>query len=92
MADPNQTPGPERFQWACPCAGCSKAVAFERNELIKLLVDHDIEYLKYRGSSFDSVTGELLWAKDDAEAYHEGIQYAIQLIEGRKPKPKPKRQ
>lgn len=92
MADSNQTPGPDRFQWACPCAGCSKAVAFERNELIKLLVDHDFEYLRYRGSSFDSVTGELFWAKDDAMGYHEGIQYVINLIESRKPKPKPKRQ
>lgn len=91
VADPNQTPGPDRFQWACPCAGCSKAVAFERNELIKILVDQDVEYLKYRGSSFD-MDGVLLWAKDDALAYHEGIQYAIQLIESRKPKPKPKRQ
>lgn len=91
MADPNQTPGPERFQWACPCAGCSKAVKYEREQLIKLLIDHDIEYLKYRGSSFDSVTGELLWAKDDAEAYHEGIQYAINLIQDRMPKPKPRK-
>jgi len=90
MSDPNQTPA--RGEWACPCNGCAKAVAFERNELIKLLIDHDVEYLKYRGSSFDSITGELYWAKDDAMAYHEGIQYVINLIEDRKPKPKPKRQ
>ena len=32
MADPNQTP--ERPEWACPCSGCLKAVAFERKQLI----------------------------------------------------------
>ena len=86
MADPNQTPA--RGDWACPCSGCAKAVAFERKQLIQLLTEHDIEYLKYRGSSFDSDTGELMWAKDDAMAYHEGIQYMIKLIEDRMPKPK----
>lgn len=86
MADPNQTPA--RGDWACPCSGCQKAVAWERKQLMQLLIDHDIEYLKYRGSSFDSVTGELFWAKDDAMAYHEGIQYVIKLIEERIPKPK----
>jgi hypothetical protein len=86
VADPNQTPA--RGDWACPCSGCQKAVAWERKQLIQALVDYDIWYLKYRGSSFDSITGELLWAKDDAEAFHEGIQYAIKLIEDRAPKPK----
>jgi hypothetical protein len=86
VADPNQTPA--RGDWACPCSGCAKAVAFERKQLRELLIDHDIEYLKYRGSSFDSATGELIWAKDDAEAYHQGIQYAINLIQDRMPKPK----
>lgn len=57
----------------------------ELKQIVELLIDHDIEYLKYRGSSFD-VDGVLVWAKDDAEAYHEGIQYAIKLIEGRIPK------
>lgn len=33
MADPNQTPS--RGDWACPCAGCAKAVAFERKQLIE---------------------------------------------------------
>ena len=60
--------------------------AIELKKIIELLIDHDIEYLKYRGSSFDSITGELLWAKDDAAAYHEGIMYAIKLIEDRLPK------
>lgn len=89
MADPNQTS--ERPEWACPCSGCSKAVAYERKQLLHLLIDHDIEYLKYRGSSFD-IDGTLLWAKDDAEAYHEAIQYVIKLIEGRMPKPKIRKQ
>ena len=60
--------------------------AIELKKIRELLIDHDVEYLKYRGSSFDSVTGELRWAKDDALAYHEGIMYAIRLIEDRLPK------
>lgn len=86
MADPTQTPA--RGDWECPCAGCAKAIAWERKQLIEILIDHDFEYLKYRGSSFDSITGELFWAKDDAMGYHEGIQYVIKLIEDRMPKPK----
>jgi hypothetical protein len=35
MADPNQTP--QRGEWACPCAGCQKAVAWERKQLIELI-------------------------------------------------------
>lgn len=59
--------------------------AIELKKIRELLIDHDIEYLKYRGSSFDT-DGTLLWAKDDAEAYHEGIMYAIRLIESKIPK------
>ena len=59
--------------------------AIELKQLRELLIDHDFEYLKYRGSCFDT-DGTLLWAKDDAEAYHEGIMYAIRLIEDRLPK------
>ena len=33
MADPNQTPA--RGDWACPCSGCQKAVAWERKQLIE---------------------------------------------------------
>jgi hypothetical protein len=33
MADPTQTPA--RGDWACPCSGCQKAVAWERKQLIK---------------------------------------------------------
>jgi len=33
MADPNQTPS--RGEWACPCSGCQKAVAWERKQLIE---------------------------------------------------------
>jgi len=86
MADPTQTPA--RGDWECPCAGCAKAIAWERKQLREILIDHDFEYLKYRGSSFDSITGELIWAKDDALAYHEALQYVIKLIEDRMPKPK----
>jgi len=35
MADPNQTP--ERGDWVCPCNGCTKAVAWERKQLISLI-------------------------------------------------------
>lgn len=88
MADPNQTSN--RGDWACPCSGCQKAVAWERKQLVQYLIDHDRKYLEYRGSSFDT-DGTLLWAKDDAEAYHEAIQYVINLIEDRMSKPKAKK-
>lgn len=86
MADPNQTP--TRGEWACPCNGCAKAVAFERKQLIELFEKSKHEYLVYRGSAFDSFTGELIWAKDDATAYAEGIDKTIELIKERMPKPK----
>ena len=35
MADPTQTPS--RGDWACPCTGCQKAVAWERKQLIELI-------------------------------------------------------
>mgnify|MGYP000134451750 CR=1 FL=1 len=85
MADPNQTSA--RGDWLCPCSGCSKSIAAERKQLIELFEKHKHDYLVYRGSSFDT-DGTLLWAKDDAEAYHEAIQYVIKLIEDRMPKPK----
>lgn len=85
MADPNQTP--QRGEWACPCNGCSKAVAFERNQLINELLKHKDEYLKYRGSSFD-FDGNLLWAKDDVLSYCEGLDFVVQLIESKMPKKK----
>lgn len=88
MADPNQTP--DRPEWACPCNGCAKAVGFERKQLIELLSLKKTEYLIYRGSSFDS-EGNLLWAKDDAMAYAEGIDMAISVITDRIPKPKVKK-
>lgn len=87
MADPNQTPN--RGDWACPCNGCQKAVAWERRQLIDILSLKKTEYLIYRGSSFDK-DGNLLWAKDDAEAYIEGVDMVIKLIEDRSPKPKSK--
>lgn len=88
MADPNQTP--ERPEWACPCSGCQKAVAYERKQLIKIFQEKKKDYLLYRGSSFDQNTGELLWAKDDAAAFAEGMDEAIALIQSRMPKPKSK--
>ena len=42
---------------------------------------HKIAYLKYRGSSFDK-EGNLLWAKDDAMSYVEGLEAAIRIIKG----------
>lgn len=85
MADPNQTP--ERPEWLCPCSGCQKAVAFERKQLIQLFEKTKYDYLVYRGSSFNE-DGTLYFAKDDAEAYAEGIEAMIELIKERMPKPK----
>ena len=34
MADPNQTLG--RGEWLCPCSGCQKSIAAERNQLIQI--------------------------------------------------------
>lgn len=88
MADPTQTP--QRGEWACPCAGCAKAVSFERKTLIEEILKAQKEYLKYRGGSFNE-DGTLYWAKDDAMAYAEGMDAVIELIRSRMPKPKEKK-
>lgn len=88
MADPNQTAS--RGEWVCPCSGCSKAVSFERKQLIELFEQAKHDYLIYRGGSFNE-DGTLYWAKDDAMAYAEGIDSVIELIKDRMPKPKPKK-
>jgi hypothetical protein len=85
MADPNQTPA--RGDWLCPCSGCSKSIAAERKQLIKLFEKHKYDYLVYRGTSFNK-DGTVYWAKDDAMAYAEGIDEVIKLIEERMPKKK----
>lgn len=87
MADPNQTPS--RGEWVCPCSGCQKSVAAERKQLIDLFEQTKYDYLVYRGSSFNG-DGTLYWAKDDAQAFAEGIDAVINLIKERMPKPKPK--
>lgn len=61
----------------------SKSLEEERNSIIELLELHKVDYLMYRGSSFSQITGELLWAKDDALAYAEGIDSAIAIIKAR---------
>ena len=88
MADPNQTSA--RGDWLCPCSGCSKSISAERKQLIELFEKHRHDYLVYRGSSFHKDTGDLMWAKDDAMAYAEGIDEVIKLIKDRMPKPKSK--
>lgn len=80
MADPNQTPS--RGEWVCPCSGCQKSVAAERKQLIGLFEKTKHDYLIYRGSSFNE-DGTLYWAKDDAEAFAEGLNLAIELIKNR---------
>lgn len=85
MADPNQTPA--RGDWACPCSGCTRAVKWERKQIIDLLLIHKDEYLKEHGSSFD-IDGNLLWAKDNVLSYTESIDNAILMIEERNPKPR----
>jgi hypothetical protein len=88
MADPTQTSS--RGEWLCPCSGCTKSISAERKQLIEILLIKKTEYLIYRGSSFDA-EGNLMWAKDDAQAYADGIDVAINLIEDRMPKPKGKK-
>ena len=51
----------------------------DKTKLIEKLELTKINYLIYRGSSFDA-DGNLLWAKDDATAYAEGIDAAIKII------------
>lgn len=85
MADPNQTPA--RGEWVCPCTGCQKAVKWERKQIIELLINHKLNYLKDRGSSFDE-DGNLLWAKDEVLTYTESIDNVILMIEERNPKPR----
>lgn len=87
MSDPSQTPA--RGEWLCPCSGCQKSISAERNQLIEAILDHQYEYLMYRGSSFD-LDNNLVWAKDDALAYSEGLNSVIELIKNRMPKQKKK--
>ena len=65
-------------------------MSYERKQLIKLFEERKKDYLIYRGSSFNQITGELMWAKEDAEAWAEGMDEAIALIKSRMPKPKTK--
>jgi hypothetical protein len=50
-----------------------------KTKLIEKLELTKVNYLIYRGASFDS-QGNLLAAKDDAMAYAEGIDAAIKII------------
>lgn len=38
-----------------------------------------IEYLQYRGSSFNA-DGTLFWAKDDVEAWAQGFDAAVSIM------------
>jgi hypothetical protein len=49
--------------------------------IIRDIEAHKLAYLEYRGSSFDK-DGNLLWAKDDAMSYVEGLEAAIRIIKG----------
>ena len=69
----------------CPCSTCAKSRSWERDQIVDALLVHKGKYLEYRGSSFD-LEGNLVWAKDDALAYAEGIDAVIKFIEDRKPK------
>jgi hypothetical protein len=51
MADPNQTP--KRGDWACPCSGCQKAMAFERKQIIYLL--ENISHHEYNSEPYDMI-------------------------------------
>ena len=88
MADPNQTPS--RGDWACPCSGCQKAVAWERKQLLQEIAKHKLEYATYRGSGIDN-DGNITWMKDDVEAYVKSLDFITNLITERMPKPKAKK-
>jgi hypothetical protein len=49
--------------------------------IIRDIEAHKLAYLEYRGSSFDK-DGNLLWAKEDAVSYIEGLDAAIRIIKG----------
>jgi len=49
-------------------------------ELVSILDKLRVDYLRYRGSSFDEA-GNVLWAKDDAASYAEGLNTAIKIIQ-----------
>jgi len=49
--------------------------------IIRNIEAHKLAYLEFRGSSFDK-EGNLLWAKDDALSYVEGLDAAIRIIKG----------
>lgn len=51
MADPNQTS--ERGDWACPCSGCQKAVAWERKQLIQEITE--LRLHAYSKSPYDDI-------------------------------------
>jgi hypothetical protein len=51
MADPTQTP--QRGDWACPCSGCQKAVAWERKQLIVLI--NELKAKAYAEHPYDEV-------------------------------------
>ena len=51
MADPNQTS--ERGDWACPCSGCQKAVAWERKQLIQEITE--LRLHTYSESPYDDI-------------------------------------
>jgi hypothetical protein len=48
-------------------------------ELVSILDKLRVDYLRYRGSSFDE-DGNVLWAKDDAASFAEGLNAAIKII------------
>ena len=69
----------------CPCSTCAKSRSWERDQIIDALLIYKDEYFKYRGSSVDA-EGNLIFAKDDAWAYAEGIEKAVEFIKEREPK------
>jgi proline dehydrogenase len=74
----------------CPCNMCAKSRKFERDEIIEAIKNHKLIYQKYRGSSFDA-NGNVLWMKDDVEAYSEAIDAVIAFIKEREPKKEPRK-
>jgi hypothetical protein len=51
----------------------------EQHKIYKRMQDRRIEYLTYRGGSFDK-QGNLLWAKEELEIWNEAFSEAMAIV------------
>jgi hypothetical protein len=57
----------------------SGGMVMEQYKIYKQLQDRKREYLEYRGASLDK-HGNMLWAKDELEAWAEGFNEAMNIV------------